>query len=142
MELDGSYRYELQFWLLVGPGQGSFASPGSVPAASVAPQPLGQIQRPLGLWEQQHGATQASLGTSPCTVSAAAPGDGAARGHLRGLRPWSSFPRTGSRAGLLPRDTSHGGMGDVGQAPQPLRFLPAQPCVQPTRALGRFTEQP
>lgn len=33
------------------------------------------------------------------------------------------------------------GMGDVGQAPQSLRFLPAQTSVQPTPALGRFTEQ-
>lgn len=136
VELDGSYRCELQVWFLVGPGHGSFASPGSCGLCCSAA--LGTDSEPPGLWEQQAGATPA-WGPLQAQLLLQHPGveqPGDISGDLGHGAP---FPWEQSWAPA--QRHRRGGMGDVGQAPRPLRFLPAQPSVQPTPALGRFTEQ-
>lgn len=86
------------------------------------------------------------LGTSPCTAASAAPWGCSSQGTSQGT--------SGQRAPLLaacwelgsccvpaPETLTVVRMGDVGQAPQPLHFLPAQTSARPTPAPGRFTEQ-
>lgn len=158
MELDERNSYELQYWFLVGPWQGGFASPGSIPTAPVAPQPLEQIQRPLGWWEEPRGPSQPaqqrleagdlSLHSFCCsTVGMEQPedisGDFRARTSSphRPVRTVALGAELGSWRVPTSETLATAGMGDVGQAPQSLRFLPAQTSVQPTPALGRFTEQ-
>lgn len=92
-------------------------------------------------------------GPLPAQVLLRGLGDGAARGHLGGLQGTDLLsPQAcvhcstlGAELGSCRVPASETlttvGMGDVGQAPWPLRFLPAQMSVQPTPALGRFTEQ-
>lgn len=150
MGLDESYSYEFSIGFL---GARRLCISRIHPHSPCCSPALGTDSKTAGLvgtatrGQPSQPSCDSRLGTSPGTASAGAPWGWSSQRTFRRTSGHGSPPPAGPGAELgsccipAPETLATVGMGDVGQAPWPLRFLPAQMSVQPTPALGRFTEQ-